>query len=111
MPRTDVARAVNVTIDPVATYHVDPRGWRLFRALAAAIATPLNGRSGQHVYAAPAMFHGYAASPQRFTGAANLGAARTVSPRASSFTAEKEQSPLNSTVATIFAERMRRGRR
>lgn len=111
MPRTDVAAAVNLTIEPVATYHTDPRGWALFRRLSAAIAGPLNGRTGQHVYPSPNDFHGYAPSPQRFAGAAQLGAARPVVARSSTFTAEKEQNPTNDVAERVFLERSRRGRR
>lgn len=111
MERTDVAAAINVTVEQVATYHTDPRGWRLFRRLNTAIVGPLLGRTGQHVYRSPNDFHGYARSPQRFTGAAYLGAARPVVPRSSRFTDEKEQNPSNDLADRVFLERMQRGRR
>ncbi|MBN9327986.1 MAG: hypothetical protein BGO38_06955 [Cellulomonas sp. 73-145] len=111
MPRTDLSAAVNATIDPVVTYHLDPRGASFVRRLAGSIGDVINGRTGQHVYAPGASFHGYARSPQNFTGAARLGTPRPIAARSSTLTAEKEASPLNAAASTLFYERMQRGRR
>jgi len=112
VPRTDVARAINLTVEPVATYHTDPRGWAMFRALAAAIAGPLMGRRGSHVY--PSVhtdFHGPVRSPQQLRGAGHLGTGRAVAPRASTLQDEKEANPLNAAANEILYERMIRGMR
>lgn len=110
MGRTDVAAAANLTVEPIATYHTDPVGLGVFRRLMGSIADAVNGRTGQHVYAPADSFHGYAVSPQRFTGAANLGGARVVAPRSSTLDREKEASPANAVAMALFAERMKAGR-
>lgn len=110
MARTDVAAAANVTIEPVATYHTDPRGVGAFRRLLTSITDAVNGRTGQHIYAPQPAFHGYAISPQRYTGAANLGTSRVVTPRSSTIGQEREANPTNAVAMQVFAERMRQGR-
>ncbi|MBN9375101.1 MAG: hypothetical protein J0I40_06870 [Cellulomonas sp.] len=111
MGRTDVAAAANATVDRIVSYHTDPRGVGAFRRLLASIASAVNSQSGQHVYTnGGPTFSGYAASPQQYTGAANLGAGRVVAPRSSTLDAEKEASPSNAIAMALFAERMKAGR-
>lgn len=111
MARTDTAAAINAAVVPTVVYGVDPRGAGRFRALTGSILAALNGRTGQHHYHAPAAFHGWAASPQRFAGLANLGSARPVSQRASTLVDQKEANPLNSVASQLFLERTLRGSR
>ncbi len=110
MGRTDVAAAANLSVEPIATYHTDPAGVTAFRRLLGSIAAAVNGQTGQHIYAPAGSFHGYAVSPQRYTGAANLGAARVVAARSSTLDREKEASPANAVAMALFAERMKAGR-
>jgi len=111
MPRTDVSAAANQSIEPVAAFHTDPRGVGAFRRLIGSIAAAVNGQSGQWIYTnGGPTFNGYAVSPQRYTGAANLGGGRVVSPRSSTLSQEKEANPTNTVAMQLFAERMRAGR-
>ncbi|MBN9327808.1 MAG: hypothetical protein BGO38_07905 [Cellulomonas sp. 73-145] len=109
--RTDAAAAVNQTTDPIATYHIDPRGWSFFARLSGFVQRSNAGTNGSHVYAAQPIFTGYAAPPQQYTGMAPLGLAAPVIDRTATLQDQKESSPLNDTALRIFAERLARGRR
>lgn len=114
MGRTDVSRASNARTTAIVEYGIDPRGWSLFAALSGRHQRGLNGRDGTVVHGENAQrsptFTGYAVSPQRMTGLAPLGVARTVVEANSTLTDERASGALDNAGLRIFAERLKRRR-
>lgn len=79
MATDDHTRAPNARIESRVVYDVDPRGWGMFTALNGALN---RGLTQQRAVVTRPMFGGWAQAPQKFRGAASLGVARPVTPKA-----------------------------
>lgn len=110
MRRTDVAAAINTSVQPIVDYGIDPRGVGMFRSIAADGRRAVAGRQGTRVLDPVRRFNGLAVTPQRFVGLAPLGASRTVTPRSARMDGEPSMPTFDDTALRIFAERLRRGK-
>jgi hypothetical protein len=106
--RTGISAAINARLTPQVSYDIDPRGWRMFTAVAAVVHRGMNGGNGGVTVNPQATFTGYAVSPQRMTGAASLGNATVVVPAHSTLGQEKSTSTITDPALRIFAERLAR---
>ena len=111
MVRTDVGAAINARTTTIVEYETDPRGWRMFHALAGVAQRATSGLQGIAALPAGPAFHGYAQAPQKFAGIAPLGLARPVVPTTSTLQQERSAGALDDAALRIFAERLRRGTR
>ena len=109
MARTGIAAAINARMTSQVTYDIDPRGWRMFTALAAVAHRGMNGANGGIVTDLQPTFTGYAATPQQWTGAAQLGkGVAPVVPTSSTIGEERSTSAITDPALRIFAERLTR---
>jgi hypothetical protein len=110
MARTDAAASINATVSPIVDYGPDPRGWRLFAALAGSHQRGISGVAGGRILDRQETFTGLADSPQRFSGMAPLGGGPAIVPAAAVLQEERASGPLNDMALRIFAQRLTRGR-
>lgn len=106
-----MGRAMNAITRTLVDFAPDPHGGWLFSSLARAAnpnAAALGG-SALPVTERSATWYGWTQAPQRFRGAAALGAAQVYAPR--SAVINDQVTTTNSTVSDIFRQRMARGLR